>query len=127
MSTPSKTISRIVTVSAFDKDVKRLKRKRYRMELMLQAVAAIVEGNRQVLSTQHRDHALTGDWKGYRELHISADWLLIYCIEGKGLVLVLTRTASHDDLYSQRTPGKTIKSYARAVQQGAVQQGFTGS
>ena len=118
MSTPSKTISRIVTISAFDKDVKRLKRKRYRMELMLQAIAAIVEGNRQVLSTQYRDHALTGDWKGYRELHISADWLLIYCIEGKGLVLVLTRTASHDDLYSQRTSGKTIKSYARAVQQG---------
>ena len=47
---------------------------------------------------RRRDHALTGNWNGYRELHIEADWLLIYRIEEDELELVLTRTGSHDDI-----------------------------
>ena len=43
--------------------------------------------------------ALVNNWKGYREIHIEADWLLIYRIERNELQLVLTRTGSHDQLY----------------------------
>ena len=28
----------------------------------------------------YRDHALTSNWKGCRDLHIEPDWLLIYRI-----------------------------------------------
>ena len=45
-----------------------------------------------------RDHALKGNWKGYRELHIDADWLLIYQVEREELELVLVRSGSHDSL-----------------------------
>lgn len=37
--------------------------------------------------------------RGYRECHILNDWLLIYKIEKEKLVLVLSRTGSHSDLF----------------------------
>jgi len=30
------------------------------------------------LPPKNKDHALTGNWKGYRECHIEPNWLLIY-------------------------------------------------
>lgn len=40
-----------------------------------------------------------GDYKGCRECHITPDWLLIYRIEENMLILGLTRTGSHSDLF----------------------------
>ena len=81
---------------------------------MLEPIEAIVEGNHDLLVSRYRDHALTGDWAGYRELHVTGDWLLVYFIDDGGLVLVLTRTATHDELYSARSPRKIIRTYRRA-------------
>ena len=55
--------------------------------------------NGKTLSPKYRDHALTGNWKGYRECHIAPDWLLIYKIEADVLLLVLQRTGTHSDLF----------------------------
>ena len=30
---------------------------------------------------KYKDHALKGDWDGFRECHIQPDWLLIYLVE----------------------------------------------
>ncbi|MDR2471428.1 MAG: type II toxin-antitoxin system YafQ family toxin [Treponema sp.] len=49
------------------------------------------------LEKKHKDHDLTGDWIGYRECHIENDWLLVYKINEKELVLFATRTGSHAD------------------------------
>ena len=46
-----------------------------------------------------RDHALSGNWAGYRECHVQPDWLLVYHLEQNLLVLVLTRTGTHSDLF----------------------------
>ena len=51
------------------------------------------------LPAKHRDHALTGNYIGFRECHIQSDWLLIYKIETDILTLTLTRTGSHSDLF----------------------------
>ena len=51
------------------------------------------------LPEQYHDHPLHGDWEGYRECHIEPDWLLVYKIEEKKLILVLTRTGSHADIF----------------------------
>ena len=67
------------------------------MDKMGKAIQAVFEGDADGLR-RRRDHALTGNWNGYRELHIEADWLLIYRIEEDELELVLTRTGSHDDI-----------------------------
>ena len=51
------------------------------------------------LPQKYHDHALKGNWLGYRECHIAPDWLLIYKIEADVLILVLQRTGSHSDLF----------------------------
>lgn len=51
------------------------------------------------LPAQHRDHSLTGNYKGMRECHIQPDWLLVYQIDGAALILRLIRTGSHSDLF----------------------------
>lgn len=53
----------------------------------------------QTLPEKYKDHALTGSWKGFRECHISPDWLLIYAISGQTLTLTLARTGSHSGLF----------------------------
>jgi mRNA interferase YafQ len=38
----------------------------------------------------YRDHPLRGDWRGFRDLHIEPDWLLIYRVENDELQLART-------------------------------------
>ncbi|BEU87246.1 hypothetical protein TAMA11512_07100 [Selenomonas sp. TAMA-11512] len=46
-----------------------------------------------------RDHALQGEYKGCRACHIAPDWLLIYELTETELILYLTRTGTHSDLF----------------------------
>ena len=55
--------------------------------------------NGEKLEEKYHDHALKGDWIGFRECHITPDWLLIYSINDNELILTLTRTGSHSDLF----------------------------
>lgn len=58
--------------------------------------------NGEELSKKNSDHALTGNWIGYRECHIQPDWLLVYRIENDLLVLTLSRTGTHSDLFGKQ-------------------------
>lgn len=53
------------------------------------------------LPKKHCDHALIGEYQGYRECHITPDWLLIYRVKHHHYIelLELTRTGSHSDLF----------------------------
>lgn len=53
----------------------------------------------EALPKKNCDHALIGDYAGFRECHISPDWLLIYYVENDFLILTCTRTGSHSDLF----------------------------
>jgi len=53
--------------------------------------------NEQPLDPKLRDHALTGNFSGFRDCHIEPDWLLIYRIEAD--TLYLERTGTHSDLF----------------------------
>lgn len=55
-------------------------------------------GNGIPLDTKYKDHALKGNWKGFRECHIQPGWLLIYLIEDDILTLTLVDTGTHADL-----------------------------
>ncbi|MGI2027112.1 type II toxin-antitoxin system YafQ family toxin [Endozoicomonas acroporae] len=44
-----------------------------------------------------KDHALVGDWLGFRDCHIKPDLLLIYRIHDRKLQLA--RIGSHSDLF----------------------------
>ena len=51
------------------------------------------------LAEKHRDHALVGNYIGFRECHIAPDWLLVYAIDEGKLILTASRTGSHADLF----------------------------
>lgn len=53
----------------------------------------------QALPANNHDHALVGDYRGYRECHINPDWLLIYKRDDVLLILSLLRTGTHSDLF----------------------------
>jgi mRNA interferase YafQ len=54
--------------------------------------------NGETLPPANRDHDLRGNWAGYRECHITPDWILICKITGGELFLYLERTGTHSDL-----------------------------
>jgi mRNA interferase YafQ len=64
----------------------------------LEAVIALLATEAE-LPTRMRDHALSGDWQGYRDCHIEPDWLLIYKVEASTVHLV--RTGTHSDLFAK--------------------------
>lgn len=92
-------IKHIIRTPHFKRDYKALMKKRYNADLFEMALRALVAQDENALRTRYRDHALKGEWEGYRKLHVAADWLLIYRINKGELQLVLTRTGSHDDLF----------------------------
>lgn len=81
----------------FEKDVKRLKKRGYDMALLSSVLRLLAAG--EPLPPKNRDHALTGNFSGCRECHIAPDWLLIYELDGENLLLYLTRTGTHSDLF----------------------------
>lgn len=90
----------IVKVTAqFKKDYKLAMKRGLKIDLLEKLVASLAEGIS--LPAKNKDHALSGDWVGHRECHILPDWLLIYRIEDEVLVLTLTRTGSHSDLFGR--------------------------
>ncbi|MGT2802736.1 type II toxin-antitoxin system YafQ family toxin [Streptococcus henryi] len=89
----------IERTNQFLKDYKRLKKKHYDLTKLRHVIDLIVNGEREILYHQYKNHYLQGKYKSYQECHIEPDWLLIYKIHGKQLTLVLTRTGSHDDLF----------------------------
>ncbi len=49
------------------------------------------------LEDKHVDHALTGNWHGFRDCHIKPDLVLIYRVENG--TLQLARIGSHSELF----------------------------
>ena len=81
----------------FKKDYKRIIRRGYDPDLFEAVVTILV--NEEPLPQKYHDHPLTGNHAGHRECHITPDWLLIYKISQQELILYLTRTGSHSDLF----------------------------
>ena len=90
---------RIERSTAFKRDYRRAKAiSRYRdLDDRLIAVLELLINDR-LLPAQNRDHALSGNWSGYRDYHLWPDLLLIYA---KPLpdVLRLVRLGSHSELF----------------------------
>ena len=83
--------------AAFKKDYKRIVKRGYDMRLLEKVIELLA--NQKPLPEKNRDHQLSGDYAGCRECHITPDWLLIYEVADEELILYLTRTGSHSDLF----------------------------
>lgn len=85
--------------TAFRRDYKRVRASsRYRdIDARLNAILELLVAD-EPLPPANRDHALTGDWIGYRECHVRPDLLLIYRKHEQD-VLRLARFGSHSELF----------------------------
>ena len=81
----------------FQKDLKRLEKRGYNLSLLTDVIKKLANGER--LPEKNKDHILQGEFFGCRECHIAPDWLLIYEISNEELILYLTRTGTHSDLF----------------------------
>ena len=79
----------------FVRDVKRMHRRGKDIDKLKAVVSQWAQG--RALAAKHRDHALTGMWKHYRDCHIEPDWVLIYSMDRNNFRL--ERTGSHSDLF----------------------------
>ncbi|MCI6652188.1 MAG: type II toxin-antitoxin system YafQ family toxin [Ruminococcus sp.] len=71
--------------------------KKISKELLKDVIEILASG--QMLPEKYKDHNLTGNYYDCRECHITPDWLLIYKINNNELILYLTRTGTHSDLF----------------------------
>ena len=86
----------IFLTKQFRKDYRKISRARD-ISPLLDIIDMLRNGKK--LPERNRDHALAGEYRGMRECHIAPDWLLIYRIDAGSLILVLSRTGSHSELF----------------------------
>ncbi|WP_175869088.1 type II toxin-antitoxin system RelE/ParE family toxin [Bartonella gabonensis] len=79
----------------FKKDVKRVKKRGKDMRKLTEVMQLLI--HKQPLPAILNDHALQGNWKPRRDLHIEADWLLIYIVDEERVHF--DRTGTHSDLF----------------------------
>ena len=87
----------IVLSNRFRRDIKLAVKRGYNLDLMDKVVDKL--SRQESLPPKNMDHALSGDYAGFRECHIQPDWLLIYRIDDRELILFLSRTGTHSDLF----------------------------
>ena len=80
----------IKATARFKKDIKLLQKRGYNIALLQQVIEILARG--ESLPKKYADHGLNGEWSEFREL-------LIYRIDEDILILTLTRTGTHSDLF----------------------------
>lgn len=89
----------LVTTTKFRKDYKRIKKRGYDLSLLENVLDTLLR--EETLDQKYKDHALTGNYIGFRECHIQTDCLLIYAINASELILTASRTGTHSDLFDE--------------------------
>ena len=87
----------IILSNRFKKDLKLAQKRGYNLDLLNEVVETLAR--QEPLPEKNRDHSLIGDYIGFRECHIQPDWLLVYRADNEELILFLSRTGTHSDLF----------------------------
>jgi len=85
----------IVLSSKIKKDLKFYLKRGLNLALFYEVVSKIANG--ELLEACYQDHPLHGKLDGKRGCHIEPDWVLIYSVNKKEVILY--RTGTHSDLY----------------------------
>ena len=88
----------IKTTKKFEKDLKLIEKQGKDVGKLVELIDRLAAA--ETLEPRYKDHALAGRYRGFRECHIEPDWLLVYQVFNRSLVLVLSRTGSHSELFS---------------------------
>ncbi|MBL1230982.1 type II toxin-antitoxin system YafQ family toxin [Enterococcus sp. BWB1-3] len=87
----------IFYTSKFKKDYKKMVKQGKPLQELEKIITLLQK--QEALPEKHKDHQLTGNYAGFRECHITPDWLLIYQVKEEQLILALARTGSHSELF----------------------------
>lgn len=81
----------------FKKDVELCRKRGLDTTLLRKAILILSETG--TLPDSYRPHKLAGDYAGHWEAHLQSDWLLVWKKETKTLILTMTATGTHADLF----------------------------
>ncbi len=95
----NKTKYTVKPTSQFKKDYKQAIKQNLDMDKLKTVIEKLANGEK--LPDSNYDHSLSGRWSKHRECHIEPDWLLIYKFEKNVLVLTLSRTGTHSELFGR--------------------------
>ena len=83
----------------FKRDLKQAKKQNRNLDKLFEVINNLAEGN--TLGEKSRDYELAGNYKGVRECHIEPDWLLMYEMKERLLILMLYRLGTHSELFKK--------------------------
>jgi mRNA interferase YafQ len=79
----------------FKKSLSLAKKRNADIALLKEIMFALIDSN--PLPPKFKDHALSGNYSGFRECHIKPDYLLIYKIDNSNIYF--TAIGTHSDLF----------------------------
>ena len=81
----------------FKRDITAARKRGKDMEKLKELMRLLIA--EKPLPSQYKDHPLTGQWRSFGDVHVEADWLLIYKIDGGEVRF--ERTGRHTDLFDE--------------------------
>ncbi|WP_075555687.1 type II toxin-antitoxin system RelE/ParE family toxin [Parabacteroides timonensis] len=87
----------VETTKQFDKSFKRCLKRNLNPELLWEVIELLQKDG--TLPLQYHPHKLSGKFEGLWECHIKGDWLLIWQQNDTELILIMTDTGTHSDLF----------------------------
>ena len=87
----------LTTTKQFEKDYKLCKKRGYKIHLLDSIFLQLEKTG--IVAAKNKPHKLAGNYKGFWECHIQADWLLIWFQNDDAKLIELTRTGTHSDLF----------------------------
>jgi len=85
----------LLTTTAFERDLRRVRKQGKNLD-KLETIVNLLQAQ-EPLPFRCRPHPLRGNWAGHCDCHVEPDWLLLYKVTAKDLILV--RTGSHSELF----------------------------
>ncbi len=88
---------KINTTNKFEKDFNKCLKRNLDLDDLVGALEILQHSGK--LPRNYKPHLLSGNYKGYWECHIQADWLLIWRQNKQLKIIELVRTGTHSDLF----------------------------
>ena len=82
----------------FKKQAKLMQKRGYDMELLNDAIKILINTGTLPFE-KYRTHKLQGNHKNMWEAHLQPNWLLVWFVNKNAVIIVLTHTGTHSDLF----------------------------
>ena len=83
----------------FKRSLKRCLKRGYDEQLLTDVLKILATEGR--LPEKYNPPILNGQYEGYWECHITSNWLLVWDQNDRDLVLLMTNTGTHSDLFGK--------------------------